>query len=258
MKKTTISILTVLWMATQAFSQGAYIEFKIGGSQSGITGTAKSYTKDGNSRSEIHMVAPQVPGAAIDKVTLILKGNTKKAYTLNENAKTYTEMDLIGAAAPDEDPTQYEVTLIGKEKVNGYNSTHVKLKKKTQTAEEDVWVSTEVLNYKQYLSVKSKYTSAGIFKAIQAKGAEGFIVRVMASERGHSMQVDLVKSELRNNDASLFSLDGYKKESAIAAGAESAAQDVMQKMQNMTPEERQQFIEALRSQHPSPPPTPPH
>jgi hypothetical protein len=251
MKKAALSIVILICMAMQASAQGMYIEFKMTGSQSGISGTSKAYSSDGNTRSEINITAPQMPGGGISKVSLILKSDPKKVYMLDDKAKTYTETEITASSMPAEDPGEYEVTLVGKEKVNGYNCTHVKLKRKTQTTDEDVWVSTEVLNYKMYTSVKSKYTSAGLFKAMADKGAIGFLVRITTQERGTTMQVDLVKSEMRSNPASLFSLDGYTKQETASTGANpsSSQQDMVKKIQSMTPEERQKFIDQLRNQN---------
>ena len=189
-----------------------------------------------------------MPGGGINQVTLILKDNPKKAYILDEKTKVYTRIDLNNTSAVEEDPSQYEVTLIGKEKVNGYACTHVKIKKKGSTAaEEDLWVSTEIPDYKQFMNVKSKYTTAGIFKALAAKGALGFMVRIIVGDHGKTMQIDLIKAELRNNDASLFSLAGYQEQVAPVAPENAPnIQEIAKKVQNMSPEERQQFIQDLK------------
>jgi hypothetical protein len=257
MKKITLSFLILACAVSQIYGQGAYVEFKMTG-DSGVLGTTKIYTRDGSSRSEINMASPQVPGG-YRWVSLTLKDKPQKSYMLNENARTYSEIDLSTTAAKENDSTQYEVTVLGKEKVNGYNCTHVKVRKITSVNEEDIWVSAEVLNYKQYTSIKSKYTSHGLLKALAAKGVAGFPVRTIAAERGKNIQIDLMKLEQRNNDASLFSLGGYTRAGVPGGttGASSDVQDMMKKIQNMNPEERQKFIEEMRKQH-TPPPTTPH
>lgn len=257
MKKIIFTLLILAAALTQISAQGAYIEFKMTG-DSGVLGTSKIYTRDGSTRSEINMASPQAP-AGFKWISLTLKDKPMKAYTLNENLKTYSEIDLSTTAAKENDSTQYEVTVISKEKVNGYNSTHVKVRRSNSPNQEDIWISTEVLNYKQYLTVKSKYTTQGLLKALAAKGALGFPVRTIAAERGKNIQVDLVKMEQRTNDATLFSLDGYTKSGPPggAMGASQDVQDAMKKIQDMSPEERQKFIDELRKQHTAPP-TPPH
>ena len=247
MKNIALSILFTSWLSIGALAQGAYVEFKLTAPSDGISGITKIYYRDSCTRSEIHMSSPRMPDG-INQVTLILKDNPKKAYILDEKSKTYTRIDLSNTAAVEEDPGQYEVTLIGKEKVNGYTCTHVKIKKKNfAVGGQDFWVSAEIPDYRQFMSVKSKYTTEGIFKALAAKGALGFIVRIVVGEKGKTMQVDMVKAELRNNDSSLFSLEGYKEQLPMVApeGAPNV-QEIAKEIQKMSPEERQKFIEGLK------------
>ncbi len=252
MKKALLSIFLIAVGVVELSAQGAYVEFKMTGQQSGLSGSSKAYSRDGNTRSEINMSSPQMPGG-FNRVTLMLKDSVKKAFVLNETAKTYSVIDMSAVSQMANDPAEFDITVIGKEKVNGYNCTHIKLKLKSTAAEEDVWLTAELPNYKQYMSVRSKFTSDGFFKALSAKGLAGFPVRMMVTEHGGSMQVDMVKAEMRNNPPSLFSLSGYKNESVASSKGSistmpSDAQEVARKFQSMTPEERQQFLDNLRKQ----------
>ena len=116
------------------------------------------------------------------------------------------------------------------------------MKRVTSKTDEDVWISLNVPNYKQFMNIKSKYTSMGFFKAIAAKGVAGFPVRMILPENGHNIQVDLAKSEVKDIPASLFSLKRYKRGAAPMQGPE----DVMNKIKSMTPEERKKFLDEVR------------
>jgi hypothetical protein len=253
MKKIILPLLLIVLGSLAVSAQGFYIEFKMTG-QNGVSGTTKSYSLNGNIRTEIDMSGNKSPGG-FKWVSISLKDQPQKSYSINEAAKTYSEIDLSVVTKRDSDPSQYVVTVIGKEKVNGYNCTHIKVKKGQSPNLEDLWVSTEVVNYKLYATIKSKYTSEGLLKAMEAKGVSGFPVRTVAIDHGQSIQIDLVKAEPRTNPASLFSLAGYTKAGAPGgvSGSSQQAQDAMKKIQTMTPEERQKFIEQLRKQSP---PTP--
>jgi len=253
MKKIALSTMMICLVISQVLAQGYYIEYKLTG-DGGMAGTTKSYTQGGNYRAEIEMSGGQMPGG-FKLVSLTLKDNPQKSYQLNETSKTYTEVDISSALAHEKDSTEYTVTLVGKEKIDGYNCTHVIAQRIGYPNQEEFWVSTEVLNYKMYMGVKSKYTSEGLFKALAKAGALGFPVRTKVTERGKSMQIDLVKAEARNNDPALFSLEGYTK-SGIAGSGTTGSQEDMKRIQNMTPEERQKFIDELRKQHPAAPSAP--
>ena len=246
--KKLITILFVSLLSYAAFAQGFYMEMKMSSSERGDMGLMKVYSQDGNSRSEVSM---NIPGGPMTIATLFLKSNPNVVYMLNEKSKSYTETDITKNSQYKDFPQQdYEVTVIGKEKVNGFNTTHVKVLRKGSTQAEEMWTSKDVIDYSSFLTAKTKYTGRdNLNKALAAKGADGFPVRVKSAEHGTDIQMDLVKAEKRSNPASLFSLTGYAKSASPAAGSGQTQQEMIQKIQNMTPEERQKFIEQMKSQY---------
>ena len=248
MKKISMA-LSALLLSGAITAQSTYIEFKMN-SADGIGGTMKTYTQDGNVRTDINMVAAAMPGGGMKRSVLILKNDPKTSYLLNDERKTYS-VNTMGDREPSiSDHTEYEVTVLGKEKVNGYDATHVKVKAKGAQMEEELWTSPGVLYYDKYKASLTKYTSAPMYKALAAKGADGFPVRIVAGDHGHAVQMDLVKTEGKSNPASLFSLDGYTKTEGGYAGAmREGAQGALDYMKNMTPEQRQQWIDSLRRAH---------
>ncbi len=245
MKRITTLLLVVL-ISCSAFAQGYYFEMKMSSSTLGDVGTMKVYGQDGNSRSEVNMNTPMGPMGVI---SLVLKSKPGEIYMLSEKNKTYTEMDVNKSDQwKDKAQSEYIVTLLGKEKVNGYNSTHVMVKRKDSQLEEELWVSTEVADYSAYMTAKTKFTGQeNLYKAMEAKGAVGFPVRIKTAEHGNSIQIDFVKAEKRNNPASLFSLSGYTKtENPLGGGTQK---EMIEKIKNMTPEERQKLLEQMKQQY---------
>jgi hypothetical protein len=251
MKKIVCLFFGILFTISFVFSQGYYMEFKISTDKGVGNGTMKIYSQDGNSRSEVAFDAGDKAAALMGGtiVSLTLKDAPDKVYMLNPEKKLYNEMDVSKRPdTKDKTAEDYEVTIIGKEAVNGYASTHVKVKVKGTGMEEELWVSTDINGYTDLLKVKSKYTGReGLNKALSAKGAEGVPVRIRVSQQGGTAQIDLLKAEKRSNAASLFSLDGYTK-SEGSVGTPGNMKEMMQKIQNMTPEERKKFIEEMKQQ----------
>lgn len=240
---------------SSAFSQGYYMEFKItsAGKEANMSGVMKTYAQNDNSRGEITMTVPNLPGGGkISVVSLVLKDNPGKVFLLDEENKSYTEMetgnDEEWKDAPESD---YEVTVVGKEAVNGYNATHVKILRKGEKTPDEYWTSKDVVDYADMMKMKTKYTGKdNMMKALEAKGANGFPVRIKTTEQGNSIQIDLVKSEKKNNPASIFSLNGYTKSTSgtiIPAGID--VQQMMKDVQNMTPEEREKWMEQMQQQY---------
>ena len=244
--KFTMLLMAVL-LSYGAFAQGFYFEMKMSSSKQGDLGTMKAYAQDGNSRSEIHAITAM---GNMDITALSLKSAPNTVYMLNDKDKTYSEMDVSkNGQWQDSKDDQYEITVIGKETVNGYNSTHVKVKRKDAKNEEEIWVSTEIADYAGFLMAKTKFTGrVNLYKALEEKGVKGFPVRIKTSDHGTDMQIDFVKAEKRSNPASLFSVEGYKKSDNAALGGVNV-QEMMQKVQNMTPEQRKAFIEQMKQQN---------
>lgn len=250
--KKFLSLVVAIVTTLSVFSQGYFIEYKItsSGREGGVTGNMKSYTQDGNSRVEMNMNVAGMGG--MDMSSLYLKSTPTLVYLLNEQSKTYTELSTSEDEGWKDYPqSEYEVTVLGKEKVNGYNATHVRIKRKGSKSEMEMWNSTEIPGYADLAKLKTKYTGKdNLLKALDAKGATGFPVRIIAAEGQYTMQMDLVKAERRNNPASLFSLSGYTKSKGAAInGVNINVQDMMQNIQNMTPEEREKWIKQMQEQY---------
>ena len=245
MKFTTL-LLAVL-LSYGAFAQGYYFEMKMSSTKQADMGNMKVYAQGGNSRSELHIVTPM---GAMDVTALNLSGHPDVVYMVNDKDKTYSEIDVNKSGQwKDNSQDEYEITVLGKEKVNGYNSTHVKVKRKDSKIEEEMWTSTEVPDYSSFMMAKTKFTGrVNLIKALEAKGAAGFPVRIKTAERGNDMQIDFVKAEKRSNPASLFSLDGLTKSASASMGGVDM-KDIMQKMQNMTPEERKALLDQMKQQN---------
>lgn len=248
MKRITL-FLSLIAFALMGYSQGYYIEMKLTSAKEGEMGTMKVYSQNGDSRSQMQM---SMRGVNLDLSYIFLKSTPNTIYMLNEKDKTYYESTVNDDESFKDYPqNEYEVTVVGKEKVNGYNSTHVKIKVKGQTHEQEMWTTTEIGDYAGFSQIKTKYTGRGnLFKALEAKGATGFPVRMKMLEGGNAITIDVVKAEKRTNPSTLFSLAGYTKSSkATFSPGGIDTKELMEKMKNMTPEERQKWIEEMQKKY---------
>ena len=252
--KKSILLFALCVGASLLFSQGYYIEFKITSSAKSaeVSGSMKLFSQDGNSRSEIVMKTPQAPdGEEIKFTSLSLKDEPQKVYLLNEKDKTYSELNSGSANDYTDYPqSSYEVIVIGKEIVNSYNTTHVSIKI-NGTQQEEMWTTKDIVGYADFSKLRSKYTGKdNLYKALAAKGADGMPVRIKVNEHGQSMQIDLLKAEKRNNAASLFSLSGYTtRERFSGVPGTEGMQQMIEKLQNMTPQEREEMVKKLQQQY---------
>jgi hypothetical protein len=245
MRNIFLCVIAFLFASVNTFGKdGIYIEFKI--TSSSVNGISKSYSAGGDTRSEMTMNA----GGGISIVTLVLNSTPGTVYMLNDRDKTYSEMGAGQSQGENNDRDDYEIIVVGNERVNNYNCVHVKVKNKRTKNATDMWLSKDVANYASYTSVKNRYLGGSdFFNKLKEKGADGFVVRMLVNgDRGETMQMDLVKAEKRDVNASLLSLDGYRKSAGAQMPGGYTAPSV-QDMQNMTPEQRQQYIQQMQQRY---------
>ena len=256
MKNKTKLLTWLLLFSSAGFSQGFYTEYNMTAGE-GVSGKIKTFSQSNNTRSEIHMTIPGMPGGGHSSATLMLASTPDKIYQINIAAKTYTEVAKNSAREMNDAPqSDYVVTVLGKEKAGIYNCTHVKVKQTSNKQEQEMWVSTDLPGYADYAKIKTAYTGKdNLMKALTAKGAVGFPVRIKSLEKGSSVQMDLVKAEKKNIPSTTFSLAGYTK-SAVPSGAGHGQpgnnEEMMKQMQNMTPEQREQMIKQMQQQYQNP------
>ncbi|HRH64731.1 MAG TPA: DUF4412 domain-containing protein [Bacteroidia bacterium] len=252
MKRSIIlSGLLLLLSVYSGYAAGTYLEYSISSEKNANAGSMTMYYQDGNSRSEMKSPMQQsANGVEMSFVMLFLKETPGKSYMLNTANKTYTEIEIKEGEFDPADSIDYDVTIIGKEKVNGYNCTHCIVKSKSSSYRQEMWTTTEIADFDKFKSIENKYTSRGMYKALREKGADGFPVRMKTDQSNHQMIINLVKAESREHPASLFSLDGYTKSASPAGSMMSPEQmkEMSERLKNMTPEERQKYIQQMMQQ----------
>ena len=93
--------------------QGTYVEFKMTSDKA--NGLIKIYSLDGNTRSETNIEMPAMQGNATKMIIITKKDSSDIVYILNENSKTYIEINSKDKKAKAEND-EYEITVLGKEK----------------------------------------------------------------------------------------------------------------------------------------------
>lgn len=241
--KTLFATFLLSFLFALSSNAGIYFEYKmtVGKKQSG---TIKTWYQDGHSRSEV--LIPGVPAAMGNMVAITRKDQLNKVFVLNEGSQTYMEMTDNEQKETEDSPSDMEISVLGTEKINGYNATHIQVKKKGAKSPEHFWLSKEIKGYQELNRLRGKYrASEDMLKKFEAKGVEGFPVKMtMHSEEGEIM-MELTKAEETQIPNSKFSLDGYQK-SSMPIGP--AGMD-LEKLKNMSPAERQKMVEEMMKQY---------
>ena len=239
-------------VAALSAQAGHYIEFKM--KSEAVSGLLKSWNQDGNNRSQMMMdlpidgslLPPGIPNPR-NMVLLSLKSQPGKIFLLNEMAKTYSEGPASRNFDNKGEDEKYEITIVGKETVNGYNCTHLKSIRKDagQTVAMEWWVSQDVKGYKELFDVRTRqFSTEGLYKSMKEKNVEGFPVKIrVLSGNKNQMEMELVKVEQLDIPESMFSLEGLTK--AELNPLMQGGMD-MEKLKNMSPEDRQKFFQEMK------------
>jgi hypothetical protein len=212
MKNLTV-FLSLLLITFSSFSQDMYLEYKMTGP---MAATNKIYTSAASGmRMEMEMTLPQV--GKMTTVMLMPKGKNTM-YTYNMTSKTYTEAPIASKKVDEED---VKFVVVGKEKVAGFNCTHIKMTMKNKMVS-DMWTTKEIAGYEvmETLSKTSdNIVSNKIYNQLKSQGADGMMVKTEMTIGKNKMVNQLVKAEKRANPASLYVLPvGYKKMEAGKMG----------------------------------------
>lgn len=247
--KTKITLLLIV-LSVYIFKaqNGAYIEYKITSSK-GYSGTIKVNFSEYGSLSDFSMIVPQMPGGGIKNKTLMKKDKPGMIFTLNDQAKTYSEIAPSDASA--QDTKTYVVKKLGEEKINGYKCIHALITEGNETHE--VWNTKDVADYASYSEAFKSNKRMGSQKREQAlkdAGCDGFPVKTVhkGNLQEGDITMELVKVEKKAFTKSEFEIPAGYTKSGTAAGGKTEVKS-QQEIINMSPEERARYIEEMKKKY---------
>jgi hypothetical protein len=223
---------------------GVFFKYKLSSSE-GASGSVAIYYADGNSRSETAMSIPQMPGGGFSRTTLIQKDKPTTMITLDDKAKTWSERE-IKERTDNPGADSITVKILGNEKMGGYNCIHSQVMQNKRVSE--YWTTKEIPGFEKYEGVHkgSRYMGrANTEAALKKAGAEGFLVKTFSKDqRGVETSLELEKFEKQDVPADKFTVPSAYTKTEPPAGMGQGVD--YSKLKDMTPEERQKFIEKMK------------
>jgi hypothetical protein len=269
-KSLTTSLIVLLLAALPAFAQfEGVLEMKMTfvakGGQGGGSGTMNVAVAKAGTRSEINMKF----GLTDMKMVVLQKSDTPgMLYRLNDNDKTYTEVDLAKMremAGQQQKSPEYTVEKLGQETLLGYKTQHVLVKEKNDAATNgmnlEMWIAKDLLDYATFSKLQARPDRAvrdeALLKALKAAEADGMPIKAITTgSDGSKTTIEVVKSEKKSLPAATFEIPaGYTKSArgmmGMMGGGSSAQTDEARKkmdeaLKNMTPEQRQTFEKMMK------------
>ena len=228
------------------------------------SGTGKAYVSRAGARSELDIQTGKMP---FKMTTLMKASNPDVMYMINDQQKSYAEMDLVkmkeqAARYREKTKETWSVKKLGHEKVNGYASEHVLVTRAEDArTEQELWTSKDIsgLTYESIrgLMRRGNQSDEGMMKALRDAGVDGFVVKMITRKKGNPAPVstmELTKVERKSLPGSLFEVPaGYTKQEGMMGAASvmappGAGDEMRKAMENMTPEQRKQIEEMMKSQ----------
>ncbi|RZL50295.1 MAG: DUF4412 domain-containing protein [Pedobacter sp.] len=221
------NLLCLSFFANTSFAGDVYAEYKMTGMGNKPIIT-KIYSKNGDLRTEADV---EMGNRKMTTNSLMFKSKPDITLVFNAMNKTYTEVKNTNSASSVKD---FDVKVIGNEKIGNYNCTHVKMSSNGQSW--DMWYAKDLPSISFPVSGQNSASSKKMLALLKSKGITGMPVKISIVKPGSStgMTMLLTKYEQKTLSAALFTIPAGYKKSSVSFDAE--------KMKNMTPQQKKEMI----------------
>ncbi|NTV99040.1 MAG: DUF4412 domain-containing protein [Chlorobiaceae bacterium] len=198
--------------------------------QTSIPGAANAETKMFISKEGMRYESTTTVKQLANPIKMVMispAGTPNLIYLINDETKSYTIIDTdqikkdLETAGRKDFYEDAKIENLGKENVNGYDCTHIRITSDKNVME--MWVSRDIIDYATYAKMQGARDKnmSSLARKLKDAGLDGFPVRTSISMSAPSaaegkepaaVVTDLVKVEKQGLDASLFKVpDGYVK-----------------------------------------------
>ena len=164
-------------------------------------------------------------------------------------AKMYSEVSFAEFSEAGKPKEDYDLNFLGNEIINGYNAIHIVSKYSSGKLKSEMWISKGVPGFQHYMVSRANqyFNDEEFFKIIKTKGIEGIPVRIKTIEFGEEVVFDLVTAEKRDVEDAFFEVPADYTQTTSAKL--STVENVVEDMQNMTPEEAKVLMMQLKQKY---------
>lgn len=253
MKTTIICFFLAAFFVTHTVlaQDCTYYEYKVSAVQkdAGISGFLKCFNQGGNSRVESVIRIPEMPKSLTRTTSLSTNENPNNIFLLIPEGKMYSEVSFATFSEAGRPKEEYDINFLANEIVNGYNCIHIVSKYASGQLKYEMWISKNVPGFAHYLISRANkfFNDEEFFKYVTGKGIEGIPVRIKTIEMGKEIIFDLVTAEKTEAESSFFSVPSNY--TATTSSKLSTLENVMEDMQNMSPEEAKLFLQQMKKKY---------
>jgi hypothetical protein len=159
-------------------------------------------------------------------------------FLVNDNLRTYSSIDLAGAA-PVPDPAangKYTLKVLGTEKILGYACTHLTLTRPKELV--DAWISKDFPDVhavlKKLQKANPQFGQAEAFRALEAAGHAGLPMRCIVVRDGQRVTMEVKAIERKAVPAAAFTVPAdYSRSEPTGAAALQPTPEQIEAMKKM-------------------------
>ncbi len=236
-----------------------YYEAKMTGPREGASsGTIRGWIRPDGARTEMEMSSPEMEKRGLGKsarmVTIQKFAQPGVVYFIDDERKTWSSFE----SPPSEtvaDKHKWTATRLGPDKVagwecDGYRATN------EEGNEFEFCVTKEISPSGNWMRSMKRWRDSGIMQALKSAGANGYPIRWIHRKGGKTdaaMEATVIRRE-RVPASRIEIPPGYAKSETLTPFSSPEMSKKMQEameqqrkaMENMTPEQRQQFEEMMK------------
>ncbi|MDB5105031.1 MAG: hypothetical protein JWP91_2720 [Fibrobacteres bacterium] len=186
-------------------------------------------------RAKLNLALQVNPLPAPIQLGVLLDAKTPKVvWLVNDNLKTYSYLNISDALPPaDTAGGKYVLKVLGKEKILGYECTHLTLTRPHELV--DAWITNELPDVygvlKKLQEANPAYGDLSIFRALEDAGRSGMPMKYIVVRDGQRVTMTVRKTERKPLPAAMFTVPrDYKKSEA---GGLTPSPEQMEQMKKM-------------------------
>lgn len=184
-------------------------------------------------RSRLDMKLTVNPLPQPIQLSVLLDAKTPNhMWLVNDPQKTYSTISLAGAAPADTAISEkYVLKVLGKEKILGYNCTHLTLTRQRELI--DAWITQDLPDVYNVLrklqEANPQFGDLSAFQALEAAGKAGVPMKMIVVRDGQRVNTEVKRIEKKKMAPALFAVPAdYKKTEGGMGGLQPTAEQIEQ------------------------------
>lgn len=167
------------------------------------------------------------------QLSVLLDAKTPKhMWLVNDPQKTYSTVSLAAQAAPDTAIAEkYVLKVLGKEKILGYNCTHLTLTRHREFI--DAWITQDLPDVygvlRRLQEANPQFGDLSAFQALEAAGKAGLPMKMIVVRDGQRVNTEVKRIEKKKMPPTLFAVPAdYKKTEGGMGGMQPTPEQIEQ------------------------------